>query len=142
MPASPIRHCFIDSNIWLYAFIESDDAVKSAGARQLIRATEPIISTQVINEVSVNLLKRTDFTEEAVCRLIDSFYAYYSVVEIGKETLLLASELRRRYSLSYWDSTIVASALGVEASALYTEDMQHGLIVEERLRVINPFVLE
>ena len=61
---------------------------------------------------------------------------------MGKETLLLASELRRRYSLSYWDSIIVASAVGAEASALYTEDLQHGLIVEERLRVLNPFALK
>ena len=142
MPDSPIRHCFIDSNIWLYAFIESDDAARSAGARTLIQATEPVISTQVINEVCVNLLRQTHFTEEDVQRLIKSFYEHYSVVEMSEETLLTASELRQRYSLSFWDSMIVASAWRAGVAAVYTEDMQHGMLVEEHLQVLNPFALE
>jgi len=48
--------------------------------------------------------------------------------------------LRRRYSLSYWDSTIVAAALNSGAEVLYSEDMQHGLTVEGRLEIRNPFV--
>lgn len=46
--------CFIDTNIWLYAFIEEDDVTKSAVARQLLQTIEPLVSTQVINEVCVN----------------------------------------------------------------------------------------
>ena len=35
--------------------------------------------------------------------------------------------------LSFWDSLIVASALYADANILYSEDMQHGLIVSEKL---------
>ncbi len=138
------RVCFIDTNIWLYAFIEVDDGtgdvVKSAIARALIQKSEPVISTQVINEVCVNLLRRVNFTEGQISRLIEAFYEKYQVIELTKSVLLLASQLRRRYSLSFWDSTIVAAALSAGVSVLYSEDMQHGLLVEHQLEIRNPFI--
>ena len=133
MPDDQVTTCFIDTNIWLYAFIETDDSIKSATARTLIQKTEPVLSTQVINEVCVNLLRRANFTEEQVSRLIESFYEKYPVIELSRSVLLMASRLRQRYSLSFWDSTMVASALGAGVSILYSEDMQHRLTIEERL---------
>jgi predicted nucleic acid-binding protein len=44
-----------------------------------------------------------------------------------------------KYSLSFWDSLIVASALAANAEILYSEDMQNGLLIENKLRIINPF---
>ncbi len=140
MPDNQRLLCFIDTNVWLYAFIEADDIAKSATARMLIQETEPVISTQVINEVCVNLLRRANFTEEQISRLIESFYEKYPVIELNRSVLLMASQLRQRYSLSFWDSTIVASALSAGVSILYSEDLQHGLTIEEQLQVRNPFV--
>ncbi len=60
-------------------------------------------------------------------------------VNIDQQTLLSASDLRTRYAISFWDSPIVAAALQSGAQILYTEDMQHGLVVDERLRIANPF---
>lgn len=45
-----------------------------------------------------------------------------------------------RYNLQPFDSKIVASALHTSCSTLYSEDMQHGLIIEKRLTIINPFI--
>jgi predicted nucleic acid-binding protein len=140
MPDNQATTCFIDTNIWLYAFIETDDTTKSATARTLIQESEPVVSTQVINEVCVNLLRRADFTEEQVSRLVESFYEKYRVIELTQSVLLMASQLRQRYALSFWDSTIVATALSAGVSVLYSEDMQHGLTIEEQLQVRNPFV--
>ncbi len=140
MPDNQVTPCFIDTNIWLYAFIQADDTARSATARTLIQETEPVISTQVINEVCVNLLQRANFTEEQVSRLVESFYEKYLVIELNRSILLMASQLRQRYSLSFWDSTIVASALSAGVPILYSEDMQHGLTIEEQLQVRNPFV--
>ena len=56
--------CFVDTNIWLYAFIEGEDRQKTARAKELLEASRTIIvSTQVINEVCVNLLKKAQFAE-------------------------------------------------------------------------------
>jgi len=139
MPARPVTSCFVDTNIWLYAFIESDDPTKSAAARGLIAEIEPIVSVQVVNEVCVNLLRRAAFSEDQIGRLISSFYQRYVVVELGQPVMMVASRLRSRYSLSFWDSMIVAAALQAGASVLYSEDMQHGWQLEEQLRVLDPF---
>ncbi|MEM2057205.1 MAG: PIN domain-containing protein [Thermoproteota archaeon] len=126
--------------MWLYAFIESDEVTKSARARTLIQESEPVVSTQVINEVCVNLLRRANFAEEQIAQLVESFYEKYRVIELIRSVLLMASQLRQRYSLSFWDSTIVATALSAGVPILYSEDMQHGLVIEEQLQIRNPFL--
>ncbi len=139
MPDNQLSACFIDTNIWLYAFIEGDDPAKSATARRLIHEVDPIVSTQVINEVCVNLLRRANFTEEQIGPLIESYYEKYQVIESSKAVLITASQLRQQHSFSFWDSIILASALGAGTSILYSEDMQHGLSIEGKLQVLNPF---
>jgi predicted nucleic acid-binding protein len=37
------------------------------------------------------------------------------------------------------DSLIVSSALHIEAAVLYSEDIQDGLMVENRMCIMNPF---
>jgi predicted nucleic acid-binding protein len=132
------QRCFIDTNIWLYAFIETDGEQKSAAAKSVIRKPDVVVSTQVINEVCVNLLKKVSLPEDNIQALITAFYEKYTVADIDKVILLKASELRRNYSLSYWDSLIVANALNADCAVLYSEDMQDGLQVEQRLTIINP----
>ena len=111
VPDTEPASCFVDTNIWLYAFVEGDDRRKSARAKSLLEASRAVIvSPQVINEVCVNLIKKAQFSEPQVQQLIESFYARYVVVEVRKALLLTASALRERDACSFWDSTIVASA--------------------------------
>lgn len=131
--------CFIDTNIWLYAFIPSQDPHKSVKARAVIQQSDIIINPQVINEICVNLIKKAQFDELSIQQLINSFYHRYNVGVIDKSTLLKASELREKLQLSFWDSLIVSSALLGGAELLHTEDMHDGLLVENRLKVSNPF---
>ena len=130
---------FIDTNVWLYALVEGDP-VKSAPAASLLQRSSIAVSVQVINEVCVNLIRKASFRESDVRALIDSFYVKCLVVTLNKQVLLRASELRDRYSLSFWDSTVVASALHCQVTTLYSEDMQHRLLVNDTLRIVNPFL--
>jgi predicted nucleic acid-binding protein len=78
VPDTEPTNCFIDTNIWLYAFVEGDDLRKSADAKSLLEASGVVIvSPQVINEVYVNLIKKAQFSERQVRQLIESFYANY-----------------------------------------------------------------
>ncbi len=134
------NHYFIDTNIWLYAFIEANNNEKMVKAKTIIESTANIIiNTQVINETCINLSKKAQFTERQIQRLIDSFYTNYIVVETTEGSLLKASELREIHSFSFWDSLIISSALASDASILLSEDMQNGMIVEQQLEIINPF---
>lgn len=131
---------FIDTNVWLYAFIDSDDALKTSQARQLIQSILPVINVQVLNEVCVNLLRRKIFDEPNIAVLIASFFQKYRVATTTESVLLNASQLRGKYSLSFWDSLIVSAALASGVEVLYTEDMQNGLMIEGKLKITNPFV--
>lgn len=132
---------FVDSNVWLYALTDENDE-RGGQAEELIESiSESIsVSTQVINEVCLNLKKKAAAGEAEINRLIRSFYLNYKVVEQNREILLNASEIRKNYSFSFWDGLIVASALQANAEILYSEDMQNGLIVENNLKIVNPFV--
>ena len=139
---SQTQVCFIDTNVWLYAFIASQDQNKSAKAQALIQQSDIIISSQVVNEVCVNLIKKAQLDETSIRNLINSFYtSRCNVVDVDKSTLLRASELREELQLSFWDSLIVSSAVLGGAETLYTEDMSDGLVIEGCLTIINPFTL-
>src|SRR5437868_794341 len=136
---SPTPLCFIDTNVWLYAFIPSQDLNKSRKANAVIQQSETIISSQVINEVCVNLIKKAHFDEPRIRQLINSFYNRYNIIVVDKSLLLRASEVRETLQVSYWDSLIISSAMMGGAEILYSEDMTDGRVIESRLTIINPF---
>jgi len=136
MPDKPVA--FIDTNIWLYALLDTGEAEKSSRAKEAITRTEPILSVQVINELCVNLIKKAGFTEEQISQLIEALYEKYPIIEMDEGILLDASQLRQEYALSFWDSAVVACALAADVEILYSEDMQNGLVIRETLEIKNP----
>lgn len=92
------QFCFMDTNIWLYAFIRYHEKHKNTIAKQIIQNQTVITSSQVINEVCVNMLRKTDFSEFDIQNLVLSFYKNYTVIELNQTILLKASELRERIS--------------------------------------------
>jgi predicted nucleic acid-binding protein len=131
---------FVDSNIWLYAFLKQEEK-KRKKAKKLIKSIKNDslwISTQVINEVCFNL-RKNNFPESEIKEIVSSFYNDYRVVYFKKEIMINASAFRERYSLSFWDSLVIASALFVSCETLCSEDMHHNQIIESKLRIINPF---
>ncbi len=133
---------FIDSNIWLYALIDTQqNSTKHIKAKNCLGTrSEIIISTQVVNEVCVNLIKKTNKDTSYISNFIRDFTASYEVIGQYKDDLILASTLRQNYHFSYWDSLIVASAMKSGCQVLYSEDMQDGLVVFEKLKIQNPLL--
>ncbi|MEA3467606.1 MAG: PIN domain-containing protein [Thermodesulfobacteriota bacterium] len=136
----PDSSYFVDTNIWLYSFIASQDTEKSSIAKTIISENDIVISTQIVNEMSVNLLRKANFTEKRIQELIVSLYKRYTVLELSSDILIRASEIRSKFSFSYWDSIVAASALDSEADYLISEDMQNGFSFDGILTIINPFL--
>ncbi len=129
---------FLDTNILLYA-LSTKEPQKQKIAKDIV-LSDAFISTQVINEVSVNLLKKFAFSEDDIRKFLSSCYARYEVVNLNYELFEIASALREKHMFSYYDSLIVAAALVSDCTILYSEDMHHGLSVSKRLQIINPFL--
>ena len=92
-----------------------------------------------MNEISVNLIKKANFTEKNIQELIQSLYRRYSIIELSSDILMKASEIRARFHFSFWDSIVTASALDSDAEYLISEDMQNGFKIDGLLTIINPF---
>ena len=136
---------FLDSNVWLYRLLDNQSVdIEERQRKRDIAYTftevqGSIVSVQVINEVCANVLKKASFAEEQIKTLIQSFEKRCKVVALDVELLASASDLRLQYRFSFWDGLIVASALSANAEILYSEDMQSGLVVSDRLEIVNPF---
>lgn len=83
--------CFVDSNIWLYAFMDSNSD-KRTNALQLIENPNIVLSTQVINEVCCNLLRKTSYSESEIQQTIRNFQACYPILNVTGDIIHRASE--------------------------------------------------
>ncbi len=133
---------FVDTNIWLYSLIQTseNDSRHLMAARFLDSVERPVISTQVIREATHNLIKKARMPESSIQALISGWYQDCTVHNSSEAQFLHASSLRTLYSFSYWDSLIVAAALDAKCVTLYSEDMQHGQIIENDMKILNPFL--
>ena len=63
-----------------------------------------------------------------------------SVEIISLVTIHTALNIRERYNYSWYDSLIVGTALEAGCETLYSEDMQNGQLINNSLRIVNPFM--
>jgi len=80
--------------------------------------------------------------ESSIQQIIEAFYSKYRIGVIDRALLLRASDLRETWQFSFWDSLIVSSALAGGAEILFSEDMNDGLSIENRLKISNPFAVK
>lgn len=128
---------FIDSNIILYSYMK-DAENKSKISDNLLKNENSIISSQVIGEVCNNLKKKSGFSTDELKQVINVFYSEFVVIPVEFNIYNKAVEILDRYSFSFWDSVIIASAIIAEADTLFSEDMQDGMQAEG-VKIINPF---
>ncbi len=127
---------FFDSNIILYLL--SSDGVKAVTTKELMRQ-KGTISVQVLNEVTNVTQRKLRYTWAQTHELIAALQSLCKVVPLTQASHDCGRRLAERYGFSVYDATIVATALLCGARILYSEDMQHGLIVDTQLTIVNPF---
>ena len=128
---------FADTNLFIYAESQNED--KAEIAIEIIQKS-PVISTQVINETVSVLIRKHKFLLSEAHEIAESLLDLCEVAALDVFTLRKAIDLTKHYSLSHWDSLIVAAALLANCEILYSEDMQHGQVFDNQLTVVNPFL--
>jgi predicted nucleic acid-binding protein len=133
MPAS-----FFDSNVLIY--FAAGDAAKADRAEALIR-DGGAISVQVLNEIANVARRKLALSWIETREILYLLRRLLAVQPMTVETHEAGLGLAERYGVSIYDAMILAAALEAGCETLWSEDMQHGLVVERSLRIANPFVM-
>jgi predicted nucleic acid-binding protein len=132
---------FVDTNILMYAH-DKAAGTKHERAKALVeelwRNRTGVVSTQVLQELAVNLRKKAGRPLDAkATREIVTDYLTWQVVVNGGESILEALDLEARFQISFWDALVVQAAHTSGADVLYSEDLSDGHTYGA-VRVINP----
>ena len=115
----------------------SDEPEKRATSLKLIEQSNPIISTQVLSELANTLSRKFRLSYDVVAQAVTEVQDSCAVLPVMPETIAQALSLANKYQYSYYDSLILALSAG--CGTLFTEDMQHGQVIEGLLTINNPF---
>jgi len=134
------RKIFLDSNVVIYAYC-INRADKQKKAKQLFAERTVVISTQVLQEMANTLYKKFNVDFNTIRSLLNECVRNASAVHVNtQETIIKASVIAEVYRFSFYDSLIISSALEEDCNILYTEDLQHNQVIENKLKIINPFL--
>ena len=126
---------FADTNVVLYLL---DDGPKAERAEEIL-GQGPRISVQVLNEAMVNCRRKAGLSWEDTGAILEAIQSLCPVEDLTVQTHQVGRALAEKYQLSVYDAMIVSAALIAGCTTLWTEDMHDGLLVEDRLRIVNPF---
>lgn len=127
---------FIDTNVLLYLL--SSDAKKADRAESIVREGG-LISVQVLNEFTSVARRKLTMPWKDISEVLSLIRDVCPVEPLTIKTHDIGRRVAERYRLSVYDAMIAAAALLAECDILYSEDMHDGLIIDDQLRIHNPF---
>jgi predicted nucleic acid-binding protein len=128
---------FFDTNVLVY--VASGDEAKAVRAEEIL-AAGGAVSVQVLNELANVARRKMRFSWADTRTLLSTMRGLLTVHPVTVETHDTGLALAERYGLSIYDAMIAASALHSDCDVLWSEDMQHGMVFGEILRIANPFL--
>ncbi|ESX82858.1 PIN domain-containing protein [Mesorhizobium sp. M0915] len=127
---------FFDTNVLLY--IASSDTAKADRAEAAI-AAGGAISVQVLNELANVARRKMQMSWTDTHALLTMLRGLLTVHPLTLETHETGLRLAERYSLSTYDAMIASAAIHAGCDTILSEDMQHGMALDDGLRIVNPF---
>ena len=135
----------VDTNVLLYS-LDASEPTKRPIAQALLRdlrtsSEKTVLPWQVLCEVTAQLRTWTAkkrISAEVAAHYIQSFRGIFPIKTPRAVVFDHALELYERFSLSHWDSLLLAACADAGVTRLYSEDMQHGADIDG-VKIINPF---
>ncbi len=128
---------FFDTNVLLYIVGENDE--RTAPAEALV-ATGGVVSVQVLNELAAVARRKLGMTWDEITEALAAIRVLCpSPVPLTTETHEAGLRIAAQYQFHIYDALIAAAALEAQCTTLYSEDLQDGQVIDERLTIRNPF---
>ena len=130
-------HFAIDTNVAVYAFSKDE---RRTSAMALLEAG-PKISIQPLNEFTFVSLRKRKVPSAEIEESLDIIERLSDSIRLlAFDTHLQARSLAQGYQLGFYDSFVLASAMLDNCDRKYSEDMQHGMVIDGTLTITNPFL--
>ena len=127
---------FIDTNVLVY--LASADPDKAARAEEIVDRGGTI-SVQVLNELANVARRKMLLSWDETNELLATLRRLVTVVPVTLETHERGLHVAERFGLSVYDAMILAAAAIAGSDVLWTEDLQHGAVLDG-VRISNPFL--
>jgi predicted nucleic acid-binding protein len=128
---------FLDTNVLIYALARGDPRVTRA---QELLAQRGVVSVQILNEFVSVALRKIRMPWKDMMEALDAIRILCpSVVPIAVETHEVALRIAHKYGYGIYDALVAAAALEAGCVTLYSEDLQDGQRIDNRLTIRNPF---
>jgi len=127
---------FFDTHVLLY--VASGDPAKADRAEELIGAGGTI-SAQVLNEITNVARRKMGMSWTETRAFLSMIRALLPVQPLTIDIHETGVALAERCGLAAYHAMIAAAALHADCDTLWSEDMQDGILLEDRLRIVNPF---
>jgi len=128
---------FLDSNILIYAFTADPRAV----AAQALLERGGAISVQTLNEFANVARRKLRMSWRELRRALDAIRAVCpTILPVDIDIHADAMRIAERHNFGIYDAVVIACALRAKCETLWSEDMQHGMVIDRRLRIADPFL--
>jgi len=136
--------CFADTNLMVYV-ADPAEPTKRSRLRDfltlIIRQHILVLSPQSLNECYRAVTERRDILSRSEARRFISAWRPYCTAPYDFEVTQQAWRVQDRHGLSWWDSMLLASAIGARCEIFLSEDMQHEMKVFG-LTILDPFKID
>ena len=132
---------FFDTNVLLYGVDESNPEKQRIASMLIEHAGEEeagCVSTQVLQEyysVSTRKLK----IDPLLAKEMILFLSEWTLATITPADIQKAIDGNILWQVSFWDALILVAAAKLKCNRIYTEDLNHGQIING-VKIINPFL--
>lgn len=128
---------FFDTNVLIYAVAQNDS--RNAQAEALL-ASGGVISVQVLNEFVSVARRKILMPWNDVLDALDAFWALCpSPLPITLEVHEAALKIAKKHGYNIYDALVISAAMLAGCPVLYSEDLQDGLVIDQKLTIRNPF---
>jgi len=133
---------FIDTNVLVYAYdVSAGEKHKMALEimENLWNSGNGIISSQVLQEFFVSITKKISKPLNIITakEIVKDLLKWKTVITDG-EIILEAIDIHSQHKYSFWDSVIIAAAIGGGAGTILSEDLSDKQVIKG-IAIKNPF---
>ena len=131
---------FLDTNIIVYLY-SIDEEDKRDISCKFVNISDCITSVQAMNEASNVWFRKYNLGKNEITKYLDEIESVCNdVMLVRRKTIDLAMDIKERYSYSFYDCLMLASAIEANCTIILTEDMQDGQVINGMLKITNPFI--